>query len=78
MKYYALLEDSSKIDLIQEDYRALQKMLSRNIERMALLKNGDMLKTSAIYYLGEEELVKEELVKASVSPRAQTSLKKEK
>lgn len=55
MIYYALLEDGSMINLIKDDFESIKKMLGRNIERGAVLKNGDILKTSAIYYLGSRE-----------------------
>lgn len=29
-------------------------MLTRNIERHAIMKNGDLIKTSTIFYLGTE------------------------
>lgn len=56
LEYYALLQDGSTIALIEQDFEAVKKMLSRNIERGAILKNGDILKTSAVYYLGSKEL----------------------
>lgn len=73
MIYYALMQDGSQINLIEEDFKGIKRMLGRNIERAATLKNGDMLKTSAVYYLGsKEESAKAPIVKPAAALRTTT------
>lgn len=74
-EFYALMEDGSTIILIEEDYHAVKKMLMRNIERGAILKNGDILKTSAVYYLGSREPKPAVKPAAKMTGSARTTLK---
>ncbi len=74
--YYALLEDGSTITLIEEDFNAIKKMISRNIERGAVLKNGDILKTSAVYYLGSKEEKAEPVIKPKPVTPTRATFKK--
>ena len=74
---YILLDNGSKVELNEEDHGAIAKMLTRNIERLARLKNGDVVRTSAVYYLGlmsnikeipEEPVVEEEMPEIEIEP----------
>lgn len=55
LEYYALVETGSIVMLSELDYLSLKKMYEKNSERNAWLKNGDMLRTKAVFYLGKKE-----------------------
>lgn len=68
MIYYALMQDGSQINLTEDDFSSLKRMIGRNIERGAILTNGDVLKTSAVYYLGSKEEEAPEIIFKTENP----------